>query len=160
MDILNRCSIVIRIPAELQADLAELQLQIRRRAGADLVRWTPSNELVLTLLSLGEIGVGQMAQIAATLPTIASGHRALDLQLEGLGGPTISSRGFFGSESEVTCWVLHSFSKRSNTQWPRWILIRSCASSKRKYPSVGSSRRVKPIVQRWGERSGWRKSAA
>jgi 2'-5' RNA ligase len=86
MDILNRCSIVIRIPAELQADLAELQLQIRRRAGADLVRWTPSNELVLTLLSLGEIGVGQMAQIAATLPTIASRHRALDLQLEGLGG--------------------------------------------------------------------------
>jgi len=86
MDALNRCSIVIRIPAELQAEMAELQLQIRRRAGADLVRWTPSSELVLTLLSLGEIGVGQMAQIAATLPTVVSAHPAFKLQLEGLGG--------------------------------------------------------------------------
>lgn len=86
MDVLNRCSIVIRIPAALQADLAELQLQIRRRAGADLVRWTSSNELALTLFSLGEIGVGQMAQVASTLGSIVPAHRALDLHLEGLGG--------------------------------------------------------------------------
>lgn len=86
MDALNRCSVVIRIPADLQADLAEMQSQIRRRAGADLVRWTPATELVLTLVSLGEISVGQVAQVASTLGSVVSGFGTLNLQLEGLGG--------------------------------------------------------------------------
>lgn len=86
MDVLNRSSLVIRIPADLQAVLTDVQLQIRKRAGADLVRWTPGTELVLTLVNLGEIGIGQIAELNATLGPVVAGTRATSIQLEGLGG--------------------------------------------------------------------------
>lgn len=86
MDALNRTSIVIRIPAEVQAALVDVQNQIRRRAGADLIRWTPAAELVFTLVSLGEISVGQIAQLSATLGPVVGQFPSLDLSLESVGG--------------------------------------------------------------------------
>lgn len=86
MDALNRTSIVIRIPVDLQAALTDVQNQIRKRAGADLVRWTPASELVFTIVTLGEIGVGQIAQLGATLGSVVSGFPAMHLSLDGLGG--------------------------------------------------------------------------
>lgn len=86
MDALNRTSLVIRIPSEVQAALVDVQNQIRRRAGADLIRWTPASELVFTLVSLGEISIGQIAQLSSTLGPVIGGYASFDLSLEGVGG--------------------------------------------------------------------------
>lgn len=86
MDALNRCSLVIRLPADLQNAFGDAQLQIRKRAGADLVRWTPTTELVFTLVSLGEISVGQVAQVAATVGPVVAQYPRGQVALEGLGG--------------------------------------------------------------------------
>lgn len=86
MDILNRCALAIRLPAEIQQTLGEAQIQIRRRAGGDLVRWTPVTELVLTIVSLGELGPGQIVQVDQTVRPMIAQCPCLDLNLSGLGG--------------------------------------------------------------------------
>ncbi len=86
MDALNRSSLVIRMPAELQAALVDAQNTIRRKAGADLVRWTPANELLLTLVSLGEISPSQIAQVSASVGGIVGRYAAPQVTLETLGG--------------------------------------------------------------------------
>lgn len=86
MDILNRCALAIRLPADIQAALGEAQLQIRRKAGGDLVRWTPTTELVLTVVSLGELGPGQIVQVDQTVRPMIGQCPALNLSLAKLGG--------------------------------------------------------------------------
>lgn len=86
MDVLNRSSFVLRLPAEVQAALGEAQNQIRRKAGADLIRWTPTQELTLTLLSLGEISIEQVARISGAIGPTISQNRPMRIVLEGLGG--------------------------------------------------------------------------
>jgi len=86
MDALNRSSLVIRLPADVQTAVGEAQVQIRRKAGADLVRWTPSNELVITLVSLGEIAPSQIAQVMSLTGPIVARYPVPTIVLEGLGG--------------------------------------------------------------------------
>jgi 2'-5' RNA ligase len=86
MDILNRSSLAIRLPADLQQAINEAQVQIRRKAGADLVRWTPSAEVVLTLTSLGEISPSQIAQVMSIATPIVARYAAPTITLESLGG--------------------------------------------------------------------------
>lgn len=86
MDILNRCALAIRLPAETQAALGEVQLQVRRKAGGDLVRWTPTTELVLTIVSLGELGPGQIVQVSQTVEPMIAQCPSMQFKLEGLGG--------------------------------------------------------------------------
>lgn len=86
MDLLNRCALGIRLPAELQAGLGEAQLQLRRKAGGDLVRWTPVTELVLTVVSLGELNPGQIVQVNQTVKPMIAQCPAMNLSLESLGG--------------------------------------------------------------------------
>jgi 2'-5' RNA ligase len=86
MDMLNRSSIGLKMPPEVQQALADVQVQIRRKAGAELVRWTPPSELCLTMLTLGELTPPTLARIAATIGPIIIRYPALQLGLEGLGG--------------------------------------------------------------------------
>ncbi len=86
MDILNRSSLIIRLPDDVRNAITEAQTQIRRKAGADLVRWTPSHELVLTILSLGEISPAHIAQIMSVTGPIVARFSAPALVIEGLGG--------------------------------------------------------------------------
>ncbi len=86
MDILNRASLVFRLPIGIQEALNDTQIQIRRKAGADLVRWTPVNELALTLVTLGEISPLQIAQIGTAVNSIAPQFVPIDIVLAGLGG--------------------------------------------------------------------------
>lgn len=86
LDSLNRCTIGIRIPTEVQAAVVEAQNTIRRRAGGDLVRWTPGTELMLSLASLGEISVQQVAQVQLGIRPVFSKYNQFDLILEGVGG--------------------------------------------------------------------------
>ncbi len=86
MDVLNRSSLVFRLPSAVQTAVTEAQVQIRRKAGADLVRWTPGAELVLTVISLGEISPGQIAQIMSVIGPIVQRYPAPSIVIEGLGG--------------------------------------------------------------------------
>lgn len=86
MDILNRCALAIRLPADIQTALGEAQIQIRRKAGGDLVRWTPVTELALTIVGLGELGPGQIAQVDQTVGPMITQCPILNLELAGLGG--------------------------------------------------------------------------
>lgn len=86
MDVLNRTSLVLRLPAQVQEAVGEAQTQIRRKAGSDLVRWTPSAELVITLLSLGEISPGQIAQAMSLAGPVVARYPVPSVVLDGLGG--------------------------------------------------------------------------
>lgn len=86
MDVLNRCALVIRLPAELERILGEVQINVRKRAGGDLVRWTPTTELVVTLVSLGELSAGQIVQVDATVAPIINRYRRMSFSVDGLGG--------------------------------------------------------------------------
>lgn len=86
MDFLNRCAIAIRLPADVQTALGETQIQLRRKAGGDLVRWTPTTELVLTVVSLGELGPGQIVQVDQTIRPMIAQCPQLALEIFGVGG--------------------------------------------------------------------------
>ena len=77
---------MIRLPQDVQLAIVEAQTQIRRKAGSDLVRWTPQTELVFTLVALGEISPAQIAQVCTLLPAVAMRSPMIDLTLDGLGG--------------------------------------------------------------------------
>jgi len=86
MDLLNRSSIGLKMPQSVHETLTSLQLQIRRKAGAELVRWTPAAELCFTMLTLGELSPPTLAQIAARVGSVINNYSVLRLQLEGIGG--------------------------------------------------------------------------
>lgn len=86
MDFLNRCALAIRLPIEVQTALGEAQLQLRRKAGGDLVRWTPTTELVLTIVTLGELGPGQIVQVDQTVRPMIAQCPQLALEVFGTGG--------------------------------------------------------------------------
>jgi RNA 2',3'-cyclic 3'-phosphodiesterase len=90
MEALNRCSIGFRLPPEGVAALSDVQLQVKRRAGAEQVRWTPPSEIFLTLLALGEIQISTLAAVRDALPDVAGRDGPLWLKIDGLGGtPTV-----------------------------------------------------------------------
>ena len=86
LDSLNRCSIGIRIPESLQTQLVEVQTNIRRRAGGDLVRWTPPAELMLTLVALGEISAPQVYQVQSVIGPAIAQFSPIEFTFEGVGG--------------------------------------------------------------------------
>lgn len=86
MDTLNRCMVGVRIPADLQRALVEVQVALRRKAGADLVRWTPGPELFLTLAALGEITPEEVYRLQANLRPLANQFQSMAFEVDGLGG--------------------------------------------------------------------------
>lgn len=86
MDALNRSSLVIRLPGDVQSAVLETQNQVRRKAGSDLVRWTPGPELAITLVSMGEVSPGQIAQMASLTSEIVVRYSRMQVGLDGLGG--------------------------------------------------------------------------
>lgn len=90
MDILNRSMVAIRVPTELRGKMAEVQKQLRWRAGGEAVRWTPPEELVLHLTALGEISANVFIRVKETLGPLISRCPPLHLGVEGVGGaPTV-----------------------------------------------------------------------
>lgn len=83
---LTRASIGIRLPETVVERLAELQADLKRRAGAENARWFAPTEFVLTLATLGELSVAQMVRVQATLPPAVAGFGTFRLALEGVGG--------------------------------------------------------------------------
>jgi len=57
MDALNRTFIGLRLPLALLPKIAEIQQVIWYRAGADVVRWIPNQELQIAIMALGEVSL-------------------------------------------------------------------------------------------------------
>ncbi len=83
---LNRCWLGYPLPLALLAKLKEAQMQIRKRAGSDAIRWHPPGELALHLVSLGEIANTSILRIQGIVEQVVTRHGKLALTLEGAGG--------------------------------------------------------------------------
>ena len=61
-------------------------MQIRRRAGSDVIRWVPPGEIALLLATVGEVSPATMARIEPILAGVASRHAPMVLTVSGAGG--------------------------------------------------------------------------
>jgi 2'-5' RNA ligase len=83
---LNRCWLGFPLPAPLLEKLKEAQMQVRKRAGSDAIRWHPPGELALQLVSLGEIANASILRIEGIVDQVVKRHGPMALALEGAGG--------------------------------------------------------------------------
>lgn len=86
MDALTRAFISIRIPQALQDRLAGVQLDLKRRGGSDAVKWSPKEEMHITLCFLGELRIDQVSNIQRAIDGIGARHPAMELGIQGLSG--------------------------------------------------------------------------
>lgn len=90
MQPLNRCAIVVRLPQDVRQAIQEVQHNLRRRAGADAVRWTPLEDLFLPIVNLGELSPTQVYQVQQMIQEIVPLYPQMNFTLEGVGGhPTV-----------------------------------------------------------------------
>lgn len=99
MDALNRCLVAIRLPDELRAALVDVQHQLRRRAGG-WPRWTPSEELMLTMVMLGELAPHQIFRLQEEMGPYVARHRP-SVDVGGGGG---SSDDLAATVGLCECW--------------------------------------------------------
>lgn len=108
MDMLTRVSLGVRLPEECVLRIAEVQADLKRRAGAENARWFAPSEFLLVLAPLGELSIPQLARVQATLPSVLQGFGSFTLTLEGVGGspnatqPRVVWIGFSEGASRLT----------------------------------------------------------
>jgi len=108
MDVLNRAYIGVRLSPSLQQQLVQVQTSLRHRAGSDAVRWIPPAEMLLTIMTLGELSVASLQNIARQLPPILANYATMELCVEGLVGqpnnlqPRFVSCGLTGDVEQLT----------------------------------------------------------
>jgi len=108
MDDLNRTFVGIRLPADVQSKLAEVQQVVRHRAGSDVVRFANPHELQLVILALGELTVATLDQVHRTITPLLPQFRPFELTVDGLGGspsmlqPRFVWAGIGGDVAELT----------------------------------------------------------
>src|SRR5687768_5804202 len=61
-------------------------MALRRRAGADQVRWNHTTEYLLTLCSLGEVSGMTLESLKTVLPPVAAKFPQMTLEVKGFGG--------------------------------------------------------------------------
>ncbi len=95
-------------PCEVVRDaLAEVQAQLRPRLPPRAVKWTPPEQIHLTLRFLAAVPNDSVAELGETLARVAAEHTAFRLTAEGLGvfpnprSPRVIWAGLPGSESEL-----------------------------------------------------------
>lgn len=86
MDTINRTFVGVRVPAAQFAQIEEKLILIKRKPGVDNIRWNAPSELILTLASLGELGIGTMASLRPVMQQIAEQYSPLDLEIRGFAG--------------------------------------------------------------------------
>jgi len=80
-----RVFIAINLPPELKARLAERQRELKSAPGGQAVRWTPVEQIHLTLRFLGDVPAESVPDIQAAVQRAAATTPAFELQAEGLG---------------------------------------------------------------------------
>ena len=86
MDAVNRTFIGVRVPDEQYRQISEKLLLIKRKPGVDNLRWNAHSELLLSLVNLGELGVGTLAMLRPVVRQIAEKYPRMSLELKGFAG--------------------------------------------------------------------------
>lgn len=80
-----RAFVAIHLPAEVANEVARVQAELRRSLRGNLVRWTPPEQIHLTLRFLGEVTVSALPALAAALQPAVASVAPFQLWPEGLG---------------------------------------------------------------------------
>jgi len=115
-----RLFVALQLPSELKDALNQLQRTLRDSAG-DAVRWTPREQMHLTLLFLGSVPTSQLSQVVNHLQEACSAGQSLSLRAQGLGcfpdlrRPQVI---WCGVEGQAEC--LQDFQKRVQNALRSW----------------------------------------
>ena len=80
-----RAFISIRLDAAVLRRLQQFQKKLEQSVPSEAVRWTPPEQLHLTLKFLGNVKTDALAEVQAALAQIAQNFGPLQLRAEGLG---------------------------------------------------------------------------
>lgn len=90
MEQLARAYVAIRLPASFQEAYQMVQFDVRRRAGSEMLRWTPFAELHYSVAALGEVSAHRLSEMADRIAPVFKTFQPFNLCVEGLGGsPTV-----------------------------------------------------------------------
>lgn len=81
----ERLFVAIKVSPGLVAGLTGLQRDLDRRLPCRAVRWTPPEQLHLTLLFFGQVGGDRIPELIARLERAVLGSRAFSLELRNVG---------------------------------------------------------------------------
>ena len=80
-----RAFLSIALPAEVARAIDRVKRRLEEDGPGESVRWTPTEQIHLTLKFLGDVQVSALAEFEAALRTATAGCGPLNLQAEGLG---------------------------------------------------------------------------
>lgn len=86
MDVVNRTFIGISVPPQIAENIQREALLLKRKPGADQVRWSGQGEYLIQLGSLGELGLATLSKLKEVLPPIVARFPRTRLQVQGFGG--------------------------------------------------------------------------
>ena len=80
-----RAFVSIHIPAEVRERMRTAQVELERTIPKSAVRWTPFEQLHLTLEFLGNVATADMPPLESALKQLATAHRPFELSAERVG---------------------------------------------------------------------------
>lgn len=80
-----RAFIAIDLPQSIQDSIEKQTARLQQTLGNQIIRWTPIQNMHLTLKFLGNIPIQHVDFLKQMLTQIADSHSAFDLQIGGLG---------------------------------------------------------------------------
>ena len=80
-----RTFVSIHIPASVREGLRTVQTELERAIPESAVRWTPFEQLHLTLEFLGDVATGNVPPLESALEQVATTHRPFELSAGRVG---------------------------------------------------------------------------
>jgi 2'-5' RNA ligase len=80
-----RAFIAIKLPSEVRAEVERVQHDLKSAVRGDLVRWTPAEQIHLTLKFLGNIPADSVPELEAALRRACAQVAPFEVSAEGLG---------------------------------------------------------------------------
>jgi RNA 2',3'-cyclic 3'-phosphodiesterase len=87
-----RAFIAIELPALAQETIDKQTARLQQTLGRDLVRWTPTHNIHITLKFLGDVAAAHIGFLKQMLTRELANHAGFDLQIGGLGSFPNSKR--------------------------------------------------------------------
>ena len=81
----QRLFVAVTLPRPLQPVLAQVQSQLRRQMPSGAVKWSPAEQLHLTLRFLGDVPADCVPAVAGAVVGAASSHRPFEVAVGDLG---------------------------------------------------------------------------
>ena len=80
-----RAFVAVNLPPEVEAEVERFQSELKSSLRGDQVRWTPLEQIHLTLRFLGNIAAGSVPDLEAALRRACAGVTQFELAAEGFG---------------------------------------------------------------------------